>query len=56
MTLTFAAGPSSYLGILWGSIDSYNTLTFNFTDGTSQAIGGSSILIMLGVGAGGTTA
>ena len=56
VTLAFASGSSSYLGILWGSIDTYNSLRFNFTDGTSQTIGGSSILSMLGVGGGGTTA
>ena len=55
-TLTFAAGSSSYLGILWGSIDAYNSLTFNFVDGTKQTIGGSSLLTMLGAAAGGTTA
>lgn len=27
VTLTFA-GPTNYLGLLWGSVDAYNTLTF----------------------------
>ena len=34
-TLTFAPG-QTYLGILWGSLDSYNTLTF-FNGGTAFA-------------------
>ena len=32
-----------YLGLLWGSVDAGNTLTFYFTDNTSQSISGSQI-------------
>jgi hypothetical protein len=28
VVLTFSSGPQSYFGILWGSVDDYNTLTF----------------------------
>ena len=55
-TLTFATGSSSYLGLLWGSVDAYNSLTFNFLDGTTQVVGGSAILSAIGANAGGTTA
>ncbi len=46
-TLTFATTPTNYLGILWGSIDSYNSLTFNFADGTSQTVTGAMIIASL---------
>ncbi len=38
----FAEG-QRYLGLLWGSVDVGNTLTFYFTDNTSQSISGSQI-------------
>ena len=54
-TLTFANGSDSYLGILWGSIDNYNALTFNFADGTSQTITGAAIDSYLGLTTNGVT-
>ena len=42
-TLTFA-GAQRYLGLLWGSIDPYNLLTFNFSDGTTQSFTGGQAL------------
>ena len=34
------SGPVQYLGLLWGSVDDYNTLTFTFEDMTTQSITG----------------
>ena len=44
VTLTFADGPMHYLGLLWGSIDNYNSLTF--FDGSTElgTITGSEVL------------
>lgn len=43
-TITFTNGRGSslgtYFGLLWGSADTFNSITFNFTDGTSQLITG----------------
>lgn len=43
VTMTFASGPVSYFGLLWGSIDSYNSITFNFADGTTQTLAGTAV-------------
>jgi hypothetical protein len=43
-TLDFVlVGAQQYLGLLWGSVDNYNTLTFHFTDNTTESITGSDI-------------
>lgn len=42
LTLTFPA--STYLGLLWGSVDTYNSLTLYYTDGTSEVITGTQAL------------
>ena len=40
--LTFGAG-QTYLGLLWGSVDAYNTLTFYNDDNTTTTITGSNV-------------
>ena len=41
-TLTFAI-PTTYVGMLIGSVDPYNTITFNTADGMTQSFTGSQI-------------
>jgi hypothetical protein len=41
-TLTLTT-PVNYFGLLWGSIDAYNSITFNTADGLSQTFTGSQI-------------
>lgn len=40
--MIFGAG-QQYLGLLWGSVDLYNTLTFHFDDNTTQSITGAAV-------------
>lgn len=46
-TITFTdsnGGPlGNYFGFLWGSADAFNSITFNFNDGTSQLITGTQL-------------
>lgn len=42
ITLTFPSA-TNYVGLLWGSIDDYNTLTFVFKDGTTQSFTGADV-------------
>ena len=54
-TLTFASGPQVYLGLLWGSVDAYNTLTFlGANGGTVASFTGSQILALAGTNPTGT--
>lgn len=39
VNLEFTSG-QQYLGLLWGSVDDYNTLTFHYTDNTTESITG----------------
>ena len=49
VTLTFGGGDQNYFGLVWGSIDIYNTLSFFNADGTSVgSITGSQILSLAG--------
>ena len=47
-TLTFLSGPQMYLGLLWGSVDTYNSLTFNLVGGGTQTFTGADIMTAAG--------
>lgn len=44
VTLDLSDTNSNFFGLYWGSIDTYNTITFNMSDSTSQAFTGSQII------------
>ncbi len=43
-TLTLTPGTYNYISFLWGTVDSENTLTLNFSDGTSFSLTGDDVL------------
>jgi hypothetical protein len=47
VTLTFASAQSSF-EILWGSIDNYNSMTFNLTGGGTHTVDGNDIISAIG--------
>lgn len=44
VTLDLSDTNSNFFGLYWGSIDTYNTITFNMSDSTSQSFTGSQII------------
>lgn len=50
-TLTFGSAQSSFT-LLWGSIDSYNTLTFNLSGGGTRSFDGGAIASNAGIACG----
>ena len=44
VTLTFSSGPQVYFGMLWGSVDTYNTLSFFSGAGLVAQLTGSQVI------------
>lgn len=44
VTFDLSNTSSNFFGLYWGSIDTYNTITFNMSDNTSQAFTGTQII------------